>query len=563
MGTLLTTNLIKAMQLYNQKQLPKAAKLLIKDKSPCKDSLKLLMMVEFNLGSYVKAIIAAKKLINKTDEKAYVKDASNIIRICSQHIKDKKMELEYSEKSVCCDSSEDNAEAIYHLLLLYFHEKMFVKVEELAEILLQWQMFRAPVSFILIELASKQGNKNLLIKRLLKAPDHYNEFNLKQLGIIIDFFINTELFQLADTTIKFIIDKFGCNTTSLKLSLLLTQKDTTAAQHYWQQQKHTLSRWDASYFEAKLAQLRGDYDKEFSALIDASKAKKSELTKSDNKDEPNFIELFNATLPKLTKALQPNNDSYGCKNTFIMGFPRSGTTLLDNILDTQDNMLVLSENDLSTHLMKTFKTFKHYPLDIYKLNTKETNLLRQRYLQHINEQGYHIPESGLIVEKDPHLTEAIPFIRRVFPAAKLIITLRHPLDVCMSCFQTQFISNYYNNHLVTMDDIVNRYINVFTLLERYQNELSIQPHFIRYEDLITDIKGEMTKVFNYMQVIPNDVYLSFHQHANNKFVNTASRGQTNQPLYTSSMYKWKNYDKHLVHYKEKLSYFIEKFGYNF
>ena len=113
-----------------------------------------------------------------------------------------------------------------------------------------------------------------------------------------------------------------------------------------------------------------------------------------------------------------------------------------------------------------------------------------------------------------------------------------------------------------MDNIVNRYIKVFTLLERYQNELTIQPHFIRYEDLVSDIKGEMTKVFDYINVTPNDDYLSFHKHADNKFVNSSSRGQTNQPLCQSSMYKWRNYDAHLAPYKEKLRYFIEKFGYD-
>jgi hypothetical protein len=225
--------------------------------------------------------------------------------------------------------------------------------------------------------------------------------------------------------------------------------------------------------------------------------------------------------------------------------------------------LVLSETGNLTHLIETYKTFKHYPLDIYKLNTEDKNLLRKSYFQHITEQGYGLPQSGIIVEKDPHSTEALPFIQQIFPAAKIIITLRHPLDVCISCFQIHFKSNIKNNQLMTMEDIVNRYINVFTLLGSYQNELSIQPYFIRYEDLVTDIKGEMTKVFNYMGVIPNDNYLLFHKHADNKFVNTASRGQTNQPLYKSSVYKWRNYDEQLAPYKDKLRYFIEKFGYDF
>jgi hypothetical protein len=59
------------------------------------------------------------------------------------------------------------------------------------------------------------------------------------------------------------------------------------------------------------------------------------------------------------------------------------------------------------------------------------------------------------------------------------------------------------------------------------------------------------------------VCLSFHKHADDKFVISASRGQTNQPLYKSSMYKWRNYDEHLAPHKEKLRYIIEKFGYDF
>jgi hypothetical protein len=551
------------MKLYNEKQLPKAAKLLIKDKSPCKDSLKLLMMVEFNIGNHLKAILAAKKLLNKTVETIYVKDACNTIRICCQPIKDKRMELEYSEKSVRCDSSQDNAPAIYHLLLLYFREQMFVKVEELAKILLQWPVCRAAVTFILIELASKQGNKKLLIKRLEKASDYYDEFNLNQLGHITDFCIETELFQLADKTIKYMINKSDCNTTSLKIALLLAQRDTAGALQYWHQNKDLLEPHEAFYYEAKLALSQKSYSKEYLALTHAAEAKKEgDIKDNKHNDQPNLIELFNTSVPKLAKVIPSGTDNYGRKNTFIMGFPRSGTTLLDNILDTQVDMLVLSETSIVTHLMKKFKTFKHYPLDIYKLTKEEINQLGERYFQHIEEQGYHLPQSNIIVEKDPHLTEAIPFIKRIFPAAKIIIALRHPLDVCMSCFQTHFRSNYHNDQLVTMEDIVTRYIDVFTLLERYQNELLIQPHFIRYENLVTDIKGEMTKVFDYIEVTPNDDYLLFHKHASDKFVTTASRGQTNQPLYTSSMYKWKNYDDHLDPYKEKLRYFIEKFGYD-
>jgi len=78
----LSTNLIKAAKLYNENQLSKAAKLLLKNKSPCKDSLKLLMMVEFKIGNYVKTILAAKKLLNISAETLYVRDECNIIRRC-------------------------------------------------------------------------------------------------------------------------------------------------------------------------------------------------------------------------------------------------------------------------------------------------------------------------------------------------------------------------------------------------------------------------------------------------------------------------------------------------
>lgn len=184
-------------------------------------------------------------------------------------------------------------------------------------------------------------------------------------------------------------------------------------------------------------------------------------------------------------------------------------------------------------------------------------------ISHINSKDYKkvIDNETLFIDKEPLNLIHIPLIQRLFPNAKIIFSLRHPIAVCLSNFQQNFNINTEMIKLITFDDCVARYINVMKLLKVYQKELSLNMHTIRYEDLVSDLPREAKKLFTFLNIQGNDEYLNFHLYAQNKFISTPSREQVNQPLYKDSIEKWQHYLPFLPTSVKKLDDFINEFGY--
>jgi hypothetical protein len=253
--------------------------------------------------------------------------------------------------------------------------------------------------------------------------------------------------------------------------------------------------------------------------------------------------------------------------SFMAGFPRSGTTLLSTILSTQKNVQILKEVGSIEHIKDLFesKLHKKYPQDLTKLTEGDINLLRDEYYNFVMSlpQAEAIDRNTLVVDNMPFHTIDIPLIVTLFPEAKIIFPLRHPLDVCLSCFQQDFAQNYNTNHLIGIKYCANRYNQVFNFFESYRKYLVPNIHYIRYEDLIENITAEMLKLSVYLEIPSNDNYDSFYKHAKIQFIATASRNQVKEPLYTSSLYKWKNYREQLVDIIPIVKEHIENFGYDY
>lgn len=558
----LSANFQKALSFYQAGEKRKAAQLLKKDKSTSFPKLKLQMLLESDAENYSKAVMLGVKLMNMTQEKVHLREVSFLLASCYSKLGELNKCEQYLEHSVAIDSSVENGKSMFELSGVYYRREKFEKLEKLAPKLLSWQKYHIPITVLLCQSAAKKGNKDLLIDRLKKASYYFEELQHEQFATLVNLMFGAKLFDLAEVAIRRFEEKHNEVSITQKANLYLHRSQTEEAVKFISKyDKDKLNNEHVFYLSGKIEEKKGNFDQ---AFADFSKGASIVKKSIEDKDYPSFIKDFNIITPKMEKILKSEHESVQGENVFIFGFPRSGTTLLDNILDTQKDALVLSERNIIPSVYSELKYLKkRYPLDLPRLNKKEICTLRDKYYKKIEEQGFTVPASGRVIEKGPHFTEMLPFIRLLFPESKLITTLRHPLDVCLSCFQINFEKNNYNTKLITFDDITDRYIEVFSLLERYQNELGIQPHFIRYEDLVTDIEGEMTKVFDYIGMTPDKSYLDFNKHASAKFVMSASRGQTDKALYTSSMYKWKNYEKNLAPYKEKLQYFIEKFGYDF
>jgi len=277
---------------------------------------------------------------------------------------------------------------------------------------------------------------------------------------------------------------------------------------------------------------------------------------------PGMTAAYTGTdLANLPKYDVPESSPY--VPTFMVGFPRSGTTLLDTILDTQKRIATLSEvAGMMAAKGAMTAAGRKYPEDLPLLTKSEADRLREVYFSH-NAQ-YLEPGStfGLLIDKLPLNILHIPFIRVLFPDARFILSLRHPLDVCLSCFQQGFQLNDEMIHFTNLETTFRRYRDVMNTFEHFQNTCELNLLTVRYEDLVENFDATANRVFTFLDIVPDENYRRFHELNKKKLLATPSRNQITRPIYRSSRFRWKNYATFLEPHIEIVQPFIDKFGYS-
>ena len=561
----MSQELTQAIAYYNANDLTNAKKALKKIKITSFIKSKLEFAILVKEGKDHKIILLGKRLLAESKIPKESVEIANSLAKSYIRLGDAENAEHYFSLSIAQDDSVNNGSAYIHLLKLYALRDHFVNIENLAPKALGWENYSIEAQLLLLESASKFGSKVLVEERLNRLYRDVDRLNNEQYLKLFDYLNAVRMDEMK----RSVLDKYNKKFTSIVLSeevnslVKNNQLDKAIALLNGNFSPEYAVIWHNLL--GNLRHLKGEYSGAFEAWELSAKTRKLQEASvvKDMSIAKNILSEYKKIIPTLKRSPELFKGNEGAKNVFIFGFPRSGTTLLDNVLDTQSDLLVLSERSVFTKAFDGFRKIKKkYPKDIPTLTQAELASIRAKYYEIIeSEQGYKLTDSGIVIEKSPHFTEQVPLIKAVFPQSKLIVSIRHPLDVCLSCFQQNFTHNVYNANFVALQDIVTRYIAVFELLERYEEELGIEILYVKYENLVDDLQGEMEKVFSYIGFIPSDDYLGFHQHAKNKFVTSASRGQTSQPIYQSSKYKWKKYEEQLKPYINDLSYFMHKFGY--
>lgn len=247
---------------------------------------------------------------------------------------------------------------------------------------------------------------------------------------------------------------------------------------------------------------------------------------------------------------------------FMIGFPRSGTTLLDQILDSHSGIQVLEEPP-TIDAVRSMLTDgdSEYPQGIATLSQQKIADLRQVYFDAARKFA-DIDERAVLVDKLPLNTVDVGLIYRLFPDAKFILSLRHPLDVCLSCFMQPFDLNAGMTSFLTLEDTAKLYAAVMRLWERYESLFPLKVHRIRYEDLVADLKHSAAAVLEFLDVPWDDAVLAYSDHAQERALSTPSYYQVTESIYTRARYRWVRYEEHLRPVFGTLRPFIEDFGYD-
>jgi len=287
-----------------------------------------------------------------------------------------------------------------------------------------------------------------------------------------------------------------------------------------------------------------DYRKSFNLYLEGNSLFRKKINFSIEDEKEKFNEI------KLTydKELFNKFDKSGLKENnpiFIVGMPRSGTTLVEQILSSHDNVFGADEVEFIPDLLKD--NFKGHNLRIYfsdeKIFSKDDfKKIGQDYIRKMQKISHGHPNS---TDKLPNNFLSIGFIKLILPNSKIVHCHRNPKDNILSIFKNHFTGEKIN-FAYDINEIIG-YYNLYHDLMIYWKK--ILPNFIydiKYESLISNPNIQIKDLLNFCSLEWSDKCLKFHE--NKRPIKTASDTQARNKIYNSSINYWKNYEKDLEKY---------------
>jgi Flp pilus assembly protein TadD len=247
---------------------------------------------------------------------------------------------------------------------------------------------------------------------------------------------------------------------------------------------------------------------------------------------------------------------------FLIGFPRSGTTLLNQVLDSHDAIQAMEEQPPAQDVMNAVRAVPEgYPFALRSFDRHDVEYLRDIYFRSV---ALHEGDGGtkLLLDKFPLHTTMAGLLHRVFPGARFVFAIRHPCDVVLSCFMQNFKVNDAMANFCTIEDTVGLYARTMDLWQMCREQLPLMVHAIRYEDVVDDFDGQIRALCEFLQVPWEDSLRQFSKRALDRGrINTPSYEQVSKPIYREARYRWERYREHFEPFLPALRPYILQFGY--
>ncbi len=288
-----------------------------------------------------------------------------------------------------------------------------------------------------------------------------------------------------------------------------------------------------------------EYEKSFFYYESANKIYKKNINYNMKKDS----DLFEKIKQNFKNDETPSLENNGQKLIFIVGMPRSGTTLAEQILSSHKDVYGAGELSFLSKLIEENFLNKQNILDDDILSLKPL-LLKSIQKEYLGKIKIFNSKEIYFIDKAPLNFRWIGFIMLIFPDAKIIHCKRNPMDTCWSNYKN-FFSSSVMNYTYDLEDLVSYYKIYNNLMKFWDEKFGNKIYNLFYEDLIINKDSEIKKLISFCELDWDEDCLNFHK--NKKFVSTASLAQVRQPLYSSSVEKWKNYSTQLKKLKENLA----------
>lgn len=247
-------------------------------------------------------------------------------------------------------------------------------------------------------------------------------------------------------------------------------------------------------------------------------------------------------------------------HVFLLGFMRSGTTLLESILASAPEIVAVDEHDALRDAAINFLNNDTGVARLSALEGAELPRWREVYWRSVRSQGVSLKDK-IFVDKLPFHSIKLPLIARLFPEAKVLFALRDPRDVVLSAFRNQFAVQTDTFEFLRLEDCARYYAAVMELCELYWSKLPLNLRAIRYEDLVKDFDTTVKAVCKFVGIEWKESMREFSEGVRAIHIRSVSAPQVREGLYTGAAGQWRRYERELAPVLPILQPWVERFGY--
>lgn len=335
----------------------------------------------------------------------------------------------------------------------------------------------------------------------------------------------------------------------------------------------TEARATAAYELGALLDGQSRFDEAMAAILEAKALMRSQFSSTAlntaNLKQARLREMQKGVSEKLLQGwrnfgqtdLQPAR-----RIGLLCGHPRSGTTLLEYVLDSHSQIVSADETSVFQN--------KAYPVLTRHLSPKTSYLaamdaMTGRTLRQIRAEYFQGIESFLgqtvgdrcLIDKNPGMTFDIPAMCRVFPESKFLVALRDPRDVCLSCFMQPTPALPDTAPWLTLEGTILHYNLLMGLWAALKPLMAGRAIEIRYEDMVNDLETNARRALDFLGLPWDERVLKFHESAQGKVVRSPTYAEVAKPIYKTRVARCRNYQKYFEPYLEKLAPLLRSFGY--
>jgi Tfp pilus assembly protein PilF len=304
-------------------------------------------------------------------------------------------------------------------------------------------------------------------------------------------------------------------------------------------------------YEAANAELRALHAPRFAARKTAAEVVDA---LSDFLEATPATDWKSRTVPDTETKNRPN------RHVFLVGFHRSGTTLLEQALESHPDIVTLEERDILAPLAERFLTSAAGLERLESLEEPALALARADYWSAVRRFGPRV-QNKTFVDKHPLNTIKLPLIARLFPDAEIVFALRDPRDVVLSCFRRHFEINAVMFEYLTLEGAARFYCSVMRMADICRRTLPLNFLDVRYEDVVSDFDSQLKAVCAFIGVPWSDETRRFAETAHGLDARSPSGHQVRRGLYTEGAGQWRRYEAELAGVRGILRPWIERYGY--